>query len=70
MDKDMRLTEVHVLKVAAIEGWTMRDEFAARAMQGLLANPNVNPETGPARFYAWADAMLAARAEPAKETTR
>lgn len=42
-------------------GMTLRDYFAAKAMQGLLSNPNVRPETDCARFYEWADAMLAER---------
>ncbi len=45
------------------EGMTLRDYFAAKAMQGLLSNPNVKPEVNAARFYSWADAMIAERAK-------
>jgi predicted aconitase len=52
-------------------GMTLRDYFAAMAMQGLLANPKLQPEIlkqGGAysgwiesSAYSWADAMLKAR---------
>lgn len=45
------------------EGMTLRDYFAAKAMQGALANPEVK-ETAEARSewaYEIADAMLKAR---------
>ena len=52
-------------------GMTMRDYFAAKAMQGLLANPKLQQEIlkqGGAysgwietSAYSWADAMLKAR---------
>jgi len=45
-------------------GMTLRDYFAAKAMQGMLACP-VQPQSGPDMYardaYAIADAMLAAR---------
>ena len=52
-------------------GMTLRDYFAAKALQGLLANPKLQPEIlkhGGAfggwiehSSYGWADAMLEAR---------
>jgi len=52
-------------------GMTLRDYFAAKALQGLLANPKLQPEIvkhGGAfggwietSAYGWADAMLEAR---------
>jgi len=45
-------------------GMTLRDYFAAAALQGQLSDPTVRP-TDNKKFaencYAWADAMLAAR---------
>lgn len=35
-----------------------RFELAKAAMQALLSNPNVKPDTDSARFFGWADAML------------
>lgn len=47
------------------DGMTLRDYFAAKAMQGLLASPlcpdSFNPKQKAASAYAVADAMLAAR---------
>ena len=50
------------------EGITMRDYFAAKAMQGLLASPRGTPSGDPATdfyyaktAYIMADAMLAER---------
>lgn len=44
-------------------GMTLRDYFAAKALQGLLACP-IQPQSGPDMYardaYAMADAMLAA----------
>jgi len=46
------------------EGMSLRDYFAAKAMQGLLACP-MQPQSGPDMYardaYALADAMLKAR---------
>ncbi|MBU0564922.1 MAG: hypothetical protein KJ890_15640 [Gammaproteobacteria bacterium] len=48
-------------------GMTLRDYFAAKAMQGSLADPTVNPTDHKGDFARWcyevADAMLAARDE-------
>jgi hypothetical protein len=48
------------------EGMSLRDYFAAKAMQGLLACP-MQPQSGPDMYahdaYALADAMLKARGE-------
>jgi hypothetical protein len=47
-----------------IEGMSLRDYFAAKALAGLLADPNVNtPITASisAACYRYADAMLEAR---------
>ncbi len=50
------------------EGMTLRDYFAAAALQGILANPiDVRPETVVKASYEYADAMLAARKEGANE---
>lgn len=47
-------------------GMTLRDYFAAKAMQGMLACP-VQPQSGPDMYardaYQMADAMLAQRSE-------
>lgn len=56
---------------APCDGMTLRDYFAAKAMQGLLAgcpdDPALRLEMNPKRWafaaYAMADAMLAARGE-------
>ncbi len=49
-------------------GMTLRDYFAAAALQGLLADPsNGNPYRGNAESaYIYADAMLAEREKGAK----
>lgn len=47
------------------EGMSLRDYFAAKAMQGMLASPHANPKASMMRCamesYAMADAMLAMR---------
>ena len=49
----------------SLMGLTMRDYFAAKAMQGMCANSNSKPEVGENVFaeaaYMMADAMLKAR---------
>ncbi len=50
------------------DGMMLRDYFAAKAMQGMLADPNVTDievflEIGIKQAYAIADAMLAERAK-------
>ena len=49
------------------DGMTLRDYMAAKAMQGMCANPNSKPEVGEDVFaeaaYMMADAMLKARKE-------
>ena len=60
------------------EGMELRDYFAAKALQGLLANPKLQEQivkTGGAfggwiqdSAYGWADAMMEAR-EQKNETT-
>jgi hypothetical protein len=51
----------------AFQGMTLRDYFAAKAMQGFAADPEANWQDGSglpgmARCaYQWADAMLEAR---------
>jgi hypothetical protein len=55
------------------EGMDLRDYFAAKAMQGLLANPKLQEQilkTGGAfggwiesAAYGWADAMMKARGQ-------
>jgi hypothetical protein len=42
-------------------GLTMRDYFAAKVMQGLVANNNTNPFEISKAAYVVADAMLEAR---------
>jgi hypothetical protein len=42
-------------------GMTLRDYFAAKAMQGLVANNNTNPFEISKAAYVVADAMLKAR---------
>jgi len=43
------------------EGMTLRDYFAAKAMQGLCANNNTDPFVISKAAYIVADAMLKAR---------
>jgi hypothetical protein len=49
------------------KGMTLRDYFAAKAMQGWLANPKTEYETSYEKlakvFYEMADAMMKARTE-------
>ena len=56
--------ETEVGHAAAFSGMTLRDYFAAKAMQGLLACP-VQPQSGPDMYardaYAISDAMLEVR---------
>lgn len=49
----------------ALSGMTLRDYFAAKAMQGRLANPDwmASDERTAAEAYQMADAMLRAREE-------
>lgn len=49
------------------EGMTLRDYFAAKAMQGALANPEVKESAGARSEWAYeiADAMLKAREDKA-----
>jgi len=52
-------------KIVGNKGMTLRDYFAAKAMQAMLAHPN-SKETAPPQTYAsaaycMADAMLEAR---------
>ena len=48
-------------------GMTLRDYFAARALQGMVACP-IQPQSGPDMYardaYSLADAMLAERERP------
>lgn len=51
---------------ALMTGMTLRDYFAAKAMQGDWADSPPNPDyfsAAASRYYAMADAMLKARAE-------
>ena len=52
-----------VLNQEAVYGMTLRDYFAAKAMQGLLSDTDVRstPEEFAFHAYLLADAMLAAR---------
>ena len=47
------------------DGMTLRDYFAAKAIQGMCANPNCRAEVGEDKFaeaaYEVADAMMKAR---------
>lgn len=47
------------------DGMTLRDYFAAKAIQGMCANPNCRAEVGEDKFaeaaYEVADAMMEAR---------
>jgi len=49
--------------VNAHPGMTLRDYFAAKALQGFLANNNASgtPESNATAAYTFADAMLKAR---------
>ena len=48
-------------KASGGEGMTLRDYFAAKAMQGMVANPENVSRAGASLAYRMADAMLAAR---------
>lgn len=50
---------------STIQGMTLRDYFAAKAMQGFAAysGGKIDPEWRADAAYAWADAMLKARGE-------
>lgn len=54
-------------KVAALRGMTLRDYFAAKAMQGLISDQDWRQDTLPEdtafAAYSMADAMLKAREE-------
>lgn len=57
------------LKEWAAAGMSLRDYFAAKALQGLMASRNPNsprfhPTDDASYVYAVADAMLAARGKP------
>lgn len=58
-------TEVHGLASVEQDGMTMRDYFAAKAMQGMLANQHPYQASDEHMFardaYVLADAMLKAR---------
>jgi hypothetical protein len=43
------------------EGMTLRDYFAAKAMQGIVSNGDVDPQKISQASYIIADAMLKAR---------
>lgn len=50
--------------IAMHEGMTLRDYFAAKWMQGFMANPAVDdmtPDLAACKAYQMADAMLKAR---------
>jgi hypothetical protein len=47
----------------AYEGMTLRDYFAAKALQGHMANSNFSPDAHARRAYEVADAMLKERAK-------
>ena len=47
--------------VGNVNGMSLRDYFAAKAMQGLVANNNTNPFEISKAAYVVADAMLEAR---------
>ena len=46
---------------SAFQGMTLRDYFAAKAMQGLVANSNTNPMDIAKAAYVVADFMMKAR---------
>jgi hypothetical protein len=46
-------TNTWITEIPGHPGMTLRDYFAARAMQGMCANPESNPAIGP---YVWASA--------------
>ena len=55
---------------AAQTGMTLRDYFAAKAMQGFAADPQMGRETAEEiaeLAYMWADAMLKQREQGAKQ---
>jgi hypothetical protein len=51
------------VEAPAKDGMTLRDYFAAKAMQGLLANNNIDAQQIAKAAYIVADAMLKAREE-------
>jgi len=51
-------------------GMSLRDYFAAKAMQGMLADPDVTPNMRTAQTaYEMADAMLRARSQGDDDAT-
>jgi hypothetical protein len=58
------LSEHQTLKSTAANGMTLRDYFAAKAMQGVMSNKMYDhhtPEELADTAYMWADNMLKAR---------
>ena len=53
--------QYHTAFIPAQEGMTLRDYFAAVALQGLLASPNSGTGSAVVSAYRVADAMLAER---------
>ena len=59
------LPKTELFETFAIQGMSMRDYFAAKAMQAMLVNRNDASylEKMPKICYQWADAMMKARNE-------
>jgi hypothetical protein len=53
--------EANINVVLENKGMTLRDYFAAKAMEGLLANDNIDAQQIAKAAYIMADAMLKAR---------
>ena len=49
------------ISIGQHQGMTLRDYFAAKAMEGLLANDNIDAQQIAKAAYIMADAMLKAR---------
>ena len=51
----------------AFQGMTLRDYFAAKALQGLATDPRLGPDGEAALAYRYADAMMKARMKPRQD---
>lgn len=61
MSKDTGGPAFPAEKFAVHFGMTLRDYFAAKALQGMLARPHEWPSADAKSAYKYADAMLEAR---------
>ena len=60
-DRDANLSWFELTGGAAANGLTVRDYFAAKAMQALIEKFDESPAESADEAYDWADAMMRAR---------